>query len=49
MEIDIMNYLFIALFISTTYSYNEDYTFMLYFSLLNTHFISVIKNNKKKS
>lgn len=47
MEIDIMNYLFIALFISTTYSYNEVYTFMLYFSLLNTHFIAVIKNNKK--
>lgn len=48
MEIDIVNYLFIALFITTTYSYNEVYTFMLYFSLLKTHFIAVIENNKKK-
>lgn len=43
-----MNYLFIALFITITYSYNEVYTFMLYFSLLNTHFIAIIENNKKK-
>lgn len=49
MEIDIVNYLFIDLFITTTYSYNEVYTFMLYFSLLNTHFIAVIENTRKKS
>lgn len=49
MEIDIVNYLFIVLFIITTYSYNEVYTFMLNFSLFNAQIIADIENNKKKA